>query len=125
MGCLTRAAVAAMIFFVFCEARADGEPGEPAVPGIAAGPSEAARWRVMLSPLTTLHFSSDSDHKPVALLGLERERPDGVVWGGAVFSNSFGQPSAYLFGGQRLYRWSPMGAAVRRMDRRPPLRLQG
>ena len=40
------------------------------------------------------------------LLGLERGRPDGVVWGGAVFSNSFGQPSGYAFGGQRLYGWS-------------------
>jgi len=38
---------------------------------------------------------------------LARERPDGIVWGGAIFSNSFGQPSAYAFGGQRLYRWSP------------------
>ena len=53
-----------------------------------------------------VHFSSDTDHKPVVLLGLERERPDGIVWGGAVFGNSFGQPSAYAFGGQRLYRWS-------------------
>ena len=40
-------------------------------------------------------------------LGLERERPDGIVWGGSVFSNSFGQPSAYVYGGQRLYGWSP------------------
>lgn len=60
---------------------------------------------MVLSPYA-LHFSGDSAHKAVVLLGLERERPDGIVWGGAVFSNSFGQPSAYVFGGQRLYGWS-------------------
>ena len=63
----------------------------------------------MFSPYA-LHFSGDSDHKPVVLFALERERPDGIVWGGAVFSNSFGQPSVYAFGGQRLYRWSPWDA---------------
>ena len=40
-----------------------------------------------------LHFSGDATHKPVVLLGVERERPDGIIWGGSVFSNSFGQPS--------------------------------
>jgi hypothetical protein len=76
-----------------------------AIPGIPAAPPEVARWRVMFSPYT-VHFSNDTNHKPVVMLGLERERPDGIVWGGAVFDNSFGQPSAYAFGGQRLYNWS-------------------
>jgi len=107
MGVLARASVAALIFCVFCGGvRAEGEPEGSAFGGSPAGPPEVARWRAMLSPLT-VHFSSDTDHKPVVLAGLERERPDGVVWGGAVFANSFGQPSAYAFGGQRLYRWSP------------------
>ena len=39
---------------------------------------------------------TSSIHKPVVLFGMERERPDGIVWGGAIFSNSFGQPSAYV-----------------------------
>ena len=107
MGFLARAWAAALLSFVFCAvARAEGEPESRAFPGVAARPPEAAQWRAVLSPLT-VHFSSSSDHKPVVLFGLERERPDGVVWGGAVFSNSFGQPSGYAFGGQRLYRWSP------------------
>jgi len=70
-----------------------------------AAPPEVGRWRAFVSPYTA-HFSSDPDHKPVVVLGLERQRPDGTVWGGAIFSNSFGQPSAYAFGGQRLYDWS-------------------
>jgi hypothetical protein len=87
-------------------AQTTAEPAEaPVVPGVAAGPPEVASWRAVFSPLA-VHFSSSPNHKPVVLLGMERERPDGIVGGGAVFSNSFGQPSAYVFGGQRLYRWS-------------------
>jgi len=59
----------------------------------------------MVSPYT-LHFSHDPAHKEVYMVGLEHERPSGVVWGAAVFDNSFGQPSVFAFGGQRLYRWS-------------------
>ena len=76
------------------------------VPELPAGLNRVARWRVAFSPYA-LHFSGDANHKPVVLLGLERERADGIVLGGTVFSNSFGQPSAYVYGGQRLYRWSP------------------
>ena len=75
-------------------------------PGTPAEPSAVVRWRVLFSPYTW-HFSYDAAHKPVVMLGLERERPDGIVWGGSLFSNSFGQPSVYVFGGQRLYGWSP------------------
>ena len=107
MGFLARASAAAVMCCFFCAgARAEGEPEGRAFPGSAAGPPDVAQWRAMASPLT-VHFSSDSDHKPVVLFGLEREHPNGVVWGGAVFSNSFGQPSGYAFGGQRFYRWSP------------------
>ena len=106
MGYLDRAAAAALLCFVFCAgARAEDAPEALPFPGSAAGPPEVAQWRAVFSPLT-VHFSSDTDHKPVVLLALEREQPDGFVWGGTVFSNSFGQPSAYAFAGQRLYRWS-------------------
>src|SRR6476469_4846095 len=78
--------------------------GTPVILGVPAGLPEVARWHVEFAPYA-LHFSGDSNHKPVVLLGLERERPDGIIWGGSVFSNSFGQPSAYVYGGQSLYRW--------------------
>jgi opacity protein-like surface antigen len=58
-------------------------------------------WRLMLSPLT-LHYSYDPEHRYVYMLGLERQYPSGVVAGGAFFSNSFGQPSGYAFGGYRF-----------------------
>jgi hypothetical protein len=78
---------------------------QPAASASVPAERPAGKWRVLVAPYT-LHFSYDDAHKPVLLLGLEHERADGIVWGGAVFDNSFGQPSAYVFGGQRLYNWS-------------------
>lgn len=101
------ALAAGLIFVVPAAAQTTAEPAEtPLIPGVAAGPVEVAHWRAMFGPFA-IHYSSSSDHKPVVLFGMERERPDRLIWGGAVFSNSFGQPSAYVFGGQRLYGWSP------------------
>jgi len=108
MRSLAPAAAAGLIGCVLpAAAQTPTEPAAtPVIPGVAAGLPDVGRWRVAFSPYA-LHFSGDSEHKPVVLLGLERERPDGIVWGASIFSNSFGQPSAYVFGGQRLYRWSP------------------
>jgi hypothetical protein len=88
-------------------AQAETEPtADPAVAENDAAPPGAAKWRAIFSPYT-VHFSYDPLHKPVVMFGLERERADGILLGGALFDNSFGQPSAFVFGGQRLYRWSP------------------
>lgn len=57
-------------------------------------------WDLVFSPYT-YHYSYSSDHKPVVLLGLTKGLEGRWMAGGAVFSNSFGQPSAYLFAGQR------------------------
>lgn len=65
-------------------------------------------WRLVASPYTA-HFHGDSEniHKPVYMLGLERQRSDGWVWGGIYFSNSFGQPSGYVYLGERINNFSP------------------
>jgi hypothetical protein len=111
MRFMNRVARAAAALLACCTGSAWSQADEPttsptaAVPGFPATAPSEPRWRIAFSPYT-LHFAYDSKHKPVVLLGAERESPNGVVWGGAVFSNSFGQPSAYLFGGQRLYHWS-------------------
>jgi hypothetical protein len=57
-------------------------------------------WRLVGSPYT-YHFSNDPDHEAVYAIGLERQRSDKWFWGGTYFSNSFGQPSVYLYAGQR------------------------
>lgn len=64
-------------------------------------PSNSA-WEITLSPYA-YHFHSDWRHKPVWLIGLERQSIDGWLWGGAFFSNSFGQKSGALYVG---YLWN-------------------
>jgi hypothetical protein len=87
-------------------------PIEPANPKTLATPTTTpsggmGTWRLMASPYT-IHYSRDPNHRPVWMIGFERERAlDGLLWGACYFSNSFGQPSAMVYGGQRLYDFSP------------------
>ena len=61
------------------------------------------RWRLELSPHTT-HFSYNAEHRPVHLMGLERESTvDNSFYGLALFTNSFGQDSAYAYLGKSYY----------------------
>lgn len=59
----------------------------------------------MASPFS-FHYSQDSEHKAVWMVGVERQYDSGWLWGGTYFSNSFGQPSGYIYGGKRLNGWS-------------------
>jgi len=74
---------------------------------IAAGPEPsfwsdpfAGKLELQYSPYT-YHFSGSEGHKNVQLLGLTLVRDSGWLLGGAAFSNSFGQPSAVVYGGRR------------------------
>ena len=64
-------------------------------------------WRLMGSPYT-LHYRKDEEgvHEYVYMVGLERQRSDGWVWGGVYFSNSFGQPSGYVYVGEKVIGFS-------------------
>jgi len=84
-------------------AQADNKPESSS--SEAADPGDY--WRLMGSPYT-FHFSSDPDHEPVYMIGLERQRSDGWVWGGTYFSNSFGQPSGYVYLGEKVIGFSPI-----------------
>ncbi|HSQ73883.1 MAG TPA: ABC transporter ATP-binding protein [Rubrivivax sp.] len=79
-----------------------------ATPADEAGHFEPGHWRLAVSPYS-LHFSPSEEHEMVYAVALERQRDDGWLWGGSYFSNSFGQPSAYLYVGQRLegISWAP------------------
>lgn len=59
------------------------------------------RWQ--FSPLT-YHFSEDSEHKPVVMIGLERENADHSIDGAAFFTNSFGQPTIYWYPFGQTYK---------------------
>jgi len=64
-------------------------------------------WRLMASPYT-VHYHKDNsgEHEYVYMIGLERQRSDGWVWGGTYFSNSFGQPTAYVYVGEKVIGFS-------------------
>lgn len=92
LGCLTHA-----------HSQTTAAPG-PAAPASAAGatPGVLSGYTVRaMASAYTFHYSRSPDHRPVIMLGLELQDADGIVAGGTVFSNSFGQPSAYLYGGKR------------------------
>lgn len=57
---------------------------------------EGDRYKVIFSPFTH-HFNYSEDHKNVWLIGVDREREDRSLAGIAYFTNSFGQPSVYIY----------------------------
>jgi hypothetical protein len=59
-------------------------------------------WEAIFGPFA-YHWSNESKHTHVYLLGIERENADNTMWGLSVFQNSFGQPSAYAYYG---YTWN-------------------
>ena len=59
-------------------------------------------WYLQTSIYTT-HWNHDPDHNNhQELIGLERNRADGVVGSGATFQNSFSQRSNYVYAGKRF-----------------------
>lgn len=56
-------------------------------------------YEIYVSPYTH-HWRSSRQHKPVAAVGLQRFLPNTRFCGFSLFSNSFGQPSAYAFTGK-------------------------
>ncbi|MEY4507777.1 MAG: hypothetical protein RL297_2355 [Pseudomonadota bacterium] len=61
------------------------------------------RVSVMYSPYT-MHYSPSDEHRYVWLVGLERERADQRLSGITYFSNSFGQPSTFIYPWGKVYR---------------------
>jgi hypothetical protein len=64
---------------------------------------EGDRFGLSLSPYT-YHFDPSDEHKDVWLIGFERERENSSLAGVNYFTNSFGQPSAYIFPWGKMYR---------------------
>lgn len=75
---------------------------------LAAGQTPDAwdGWELVVSPYT-YHFHPSDEHKPVFAVTLYKGLEGYWMAGGSAFSNSFGQPSAYAFVGQRYI--SPFG----------------
>ena len=64
-------------------------------------PEPTYRAEIAFSPYT-YHWSYSPEHKPVFLVSLHEQLPGGRLCGVSLFSNSFGQPSAYVYAGQQF-----------------------
>ncbi len=79
---------------------------------LPAAHAETNDWTVeqhnMYVSLVTRHYSPDPEHNnDQNMLGLEFELPNSRLWGFAVFDNSFGQPSQYLYYGRKWDSFLP------------------
>lgn len=68
----------------------------PAAPAASEFGVAKPKLQFQFSPYT-YHFSADTKHEHVYLAGVEREHPNGKLDGLVLFSNSFGQESAFLY----------------------------
>jgi len=71
--------------------------------GFRWGLRDLDRLSLMYSPYT-VHYSHSEEHRYVWLIGLERESPSHRLSGITYFSNSFGQPSTYIYPWGQSYR---------------------
>jgi hypothetical protein len=67
---------------------------------IEGGEPPAKKWDLTLSPYTH-HWHASNEHKPVKLVAMDSHLSGGRFCGLALFTNSFGQPSAYGYVGQQ------------------------
>jgi hypothetical protein len=81
--------------------------GLPLQAALAAGPSwdgvqdrDLSGWELRLIPYA-YHFHPDPAHKDVYGVGLDKVDAHGWLAGGMAFSNSFGQPCVYVYGGRK------------------------
>lgn len=74
--------------------------------GAAATPPPSQPLEITFSPYT-FHWSRSPEHKTVVLGSLDRTIQGNRLCGMSFFSNSFGQPTAYVYVGQR---WTPIEA---------------
>ncbi len=68
-----------------------------------SGLAQGKKLRLQFSPYT-YHFTPDDEHSDVVMIGLEREAENGKLDGVVLFSNSFGQPSIYVYPWGGTYR---------------------
>jgi hypothetical protein len=64
-------------------------------------PTPTHKGEITFSPYT-IHWSNNPDHKHVVLVALDEQLPGGGLCGISFFSNSFGQPSTYVYAGKQF-----------------------
>ena len=105
--------------------------------GFSLDVRDGDRLSFMYSPFTH-HFDPSPEHRYVWLVGVERERADQRLSGITYFSNSFGQPSTFIYPWGRNYpnlggveglfvKWSAglMYGYVDQYENKVPLNVNG
>lgn len=72
----------------------------PSLLAIEGAPEPTHRGELSFSPYT-YHWSRSPEHKDVVLVSLDEQLPGNRLCGVSLFSNSFGQPSVYVYAGQQ------------------------
>ncbi len=79
----------------------------PATPSVATAPAptnpDAPKRSLLFSPYT-YHFNPKPTHRHVYQVGLEREYANAKLDGVVLFTNSFGQPSIYVYPWGGVYK---------------------
>lgn len=73
----------------------------PDLLAVKGAPEPAHRGELTFSPYT-YHFSNNPEHKHVVLVAIDEQLPGDRLCGISFFSNSFGQPSVYVYAGQQF-----------------------
>mgnify|MGYP000078282187 CR=1 FL=1 len=98
---MRRFLTALVMGLVFC---ASGHAADHYCPEFLAqkdAPEPDHRGEFTFSPYT-IHWSNNPDHRHVYLVALDEQLPGGRLCGISFFSNSFGQPSTYVYAGQQF-----------------------
>lgn len=64
---------------------------------VVAGAAEPEKKVSLMFGPYTHHFTYDVEHKDSVMVGIEREHTDAKLDGVILFTNSFGQPSVYIY----------------------------
>lgn len=72
----------------------------PSFLSVKGAPESTHRGELTFSPFTH-HWSQNPDHRKVVLFAIDQQLPGDRLCGVSFFSNSFGQPSIYLYAGQQ------------------------
>jgi len=67
---------------------------------VKGAPAPTHRGELTFSPYTH-HWSKNPEHKQVVLVAVDEQLPGDRLCGVSLFSNSFGQPSVYVYTGQQ------------------------
>ena len=73
----------------------------PSFLSVQGAPEPVHRGEITFSPYTH-HWSRNPEHKHVVLLALDEQLPGDRLCGLSLFSNSFGQPTVYVYAGQQF-----------------------